>query len=882
MRIPGAPTLALQVLLALAASAGASWAQAASIQGEVADSVAGAPLAGARVQALGPDGSLIREILSDGAGRFALDVPAAGQYTLAVERLGYEPRRLEVSAGPRAPPLTVRLVPLPATLDPVVVSVSRAPENALDAPAAVSVVDSTQIEESVSFTPLDEIRATPGMDFASKGLIQHTFAVRGGRGANSAALLMLADHRYARLPSIGFNVPYLVPSLAEDLERIEVTRGPGAALYGPNSYQGVVHLISRSPFESAGTTVSVAGGERSVAQGAGRTAGRLSERLAFKISGQYFRGDDWQFTDPDESTNRDSAIARGADPDTLRIGKREPVLEQAAGEARLDWRPDEITEAVATVGMADAIQVVDITPDVGAVQVIDWRYWFAQARVTRGRLFANAMLDLSDSGDSYQLRNGAPLVDRSRVAAFQLQHGTVLGARHRLLYGADLQLTDPRTEGTINGRNEDDDRLIETGAYLEETAVLDERLDLVAALRADYHDRLADLVVSPRAGLVFRPVPSQALRFTYNGAFNSPDASDLFVDIVAGSFDPLPFDIRRAGTPLDGFELDRSCGGLCMRSPFTPAEAGGPTAGLPADATLLWPAVVAVLGQQQVDISGVPPPTPDQVGTDLIAFDPASLDFVPVTPADLEPLDAPRRTITNAFELGYKGVIGERVMIEADVYRNHLTDLLGPLFAATPNVFLDQESLAEYLEASGVSSDSAPAIAEAAAMIPLGTVTSAEAGSPDVLVFRRQGGEVTFWGADLALSADLTPAFSVSANFAWLSDDSIPGVAGVGDFVPGVPTRKGAVGLAYRNSDLGLTARIVGQAVASFPVESGVYVGRVDGYQVLDLYAGWRLPWAPELELSLDVQNLLDDRHSEYVGAPEIGRLVVGRLRATL
>ncbi len=51
--------------------------------------------------------------------------------------------------------------------------------------------------------------------------------------------------------------------------------------------------------------------------------------------------------------------------------------------------------------------------------------------------------------------------------------------------------------------------------------------DLVAAARADHHDHIDDLAISPRLGAIFQPTPSQALRLTWNRAFNSPSAPEI-------------------------------------------------------------------------------------------------------------------------------------------------------------------------------------------------------------------------------------------------------------------------------------------------------------------------------------------------------------------
>jgi iron complex outermembrane receptor protein len=316
-------------------------------------------------------------------------------------------------------------------------------------------------------------------------------------------------------------------------------------------------------------------------------------------------------------------------------------------------------------------------------------------------------------------------------------------------------------------------------------------------------------------------------------------------------------------------------------SPFTPEQAGGAGAPLPPDVAVLWPALVAVLAEQGVDLSDVPHPAPGQIAGELRLLDVAAGGFVPVEPRDLAPIVPHERTITDALEVGYRGVIGERVVVGVDVYRNRISDLLGRIFAATPNLFAGEASLRSYL-ADFLPPDAAAAVAAAAAGIPLATASSERFASPDILLFRRQGGDVTLWGADLEVTAELASGLSATASYSWVSDDSISAIPAIGDFVLSAPASKGSLSLTYRDPERGWEGRLQGRAVASFPVESGVYRGRVESYEVVDLYGAWRLPWRGNLELALDVQNVLGDRHREYVGAPDLGRLVLARLRATL
>ena len=92
----------------------------------------------------------------------------------------------------------------------------------------------------------------------------------------------------------------------------------------------------------------------------------------------------------------------------------------------------------------------------GAGQAIDWRYDYYQARATWGDAFAQVYLNTSDAGDTYLLRNGAPITDLSRLWVAQVQHSAELWAgRQGFTYGLDYLFTDPRTLGTINGIWED-------------------------------------------------------------------------------------------------------------------------------------------------------------------------------------------------------------------------------------------------------------------------------------------------------------------------------------------------------------------------------------------------------------------------------------------
>ena len=859
------------VALLCAITAGPGLAQTVTIRGRVTDAATGEALAGARVAVLFPRTGGV--VVSDEQGRFRLRLTVADSLDVVIARIGFAPVHFVRSPGGPVSDIGAALHPLRLPLDPIVVTATRGEAAASAAPAAVSVVERGTMDERPAAVGVEYVRATPGMDMASKGLIQRTYAVRGERGSISGALLTLTDGRYAELPALALNVPYLVAATDEDLDRVEVVRGPGAALYGPGADRGVLQLITRSPFAATGAAVTLTAGEREMAGGAVRWAGRLGARFALRVSAEYLRGRDWPGTDAAEQANRQAQLAGGADPDTLRTGVRDPILERAGGEVRLDWRPGNATEISATAGLADAIRNVDLAGDIGSVQGRDWRYRYLQARATHGRLLVNAFYNQSTTGDSYALRSGERIVDSSRVAVAQVQHGTRLRTAD-LRYGADVRWTDPRTGGTINGANEDHDRMTEVGVYAYGTAALSGRTDAVAALRLDRHDRLNDAVLSPRVGVVYHPTRWHAFRLTYNRGFSSPDANALFSDA------PLPgspyYGVRASSVPQDGYTFRRDCGGPCMHAP---APWGDPAQALPASATPFWGVAVGAAADSGVDLSTVPPPTAAQVGSVLVTPDGGggATFLAPSALRDIAPL---RRTVTSSFEAGWKGTLRDRTSVTVDLYVSRVTDPLGARYVATPGVTFDPGQLAAYLSTYLTPAEVNAAVAAIAAA-PVGVVTPAQVASThptDFLVLSRQGGTYTMVGVDVGAEVAVSRRLWARGGFSWLSRDSALTAPGIVTTL-NVPRRKAYGGLTWRQVERDRAAGIEARWVAAFPVNSGAYSGRVGTYTVLDAFLSTPLPFARRTTFLLEAGNLLDRRHQEFVGAPALGRLVVARLR---
>ncbi|MXW18411.1 MAG: TonB-dependent receptor [Gemmatimonadetes bacterium] len=883
----------LSFALVCSAPAGAVSAQQGTIVGQITDAETGAPLAGASVEALGAGGPQG----SNDEGRYSLTV-APGTYSVVVRLIGYETTRVDgvaVAVGASVD-VDISLRSQALVLNPVVITASRRQEKALDAPASIATVSADEIERVAAVTVADHVTTLPGVDRAQTGLAQGTVVARGFNNVFSGALLTIIDNRYARIPSLRFNAYSMFPTNDLDLDRIELSLGPGAALYGPNAASGVMHLITSSPLDKQGSTVSLAGGERSLFHGQFRTAVAPTENFGLKISGQYMQGDDWEYDDPAEAVAREAGC---------RHCVRDNEARRYSVDARMDFRFAGGGDLVFNGGSSTLASGVDMT-GIGAFQVKNWGYNYLQSRFTKGRLFAQYFLNMTNSGGAegglvtegtFGLRTGAPVIDQSRTMAAQFQYGMDLGSWQSFTYGVDWQRTEPRTGGTINGRNEDDDMIAEIGGYLHSETSLGEKLALVTAIRVDHHSRLDDLNISPRAALVFKPAEDQNFRITYNQAFATPTANNLFLDIVAATLPPPInfYAVQARGVPSTGYTFTHTCPGgynsLCMRSPLAPGQ-------LPANAVLFWDGLLELLARLAPDLApivgflqmpGAIPEDPE-IGTVLRRLDINSQEFnLDAGPTAVDPLES---TIYTTIEGGYKGLLAGRVLLAADVYKANIQNFVGPLRVETPNVFLDPEStgafvfhrLGPLIQAGLITQQQVAEIIANLAAVPIGTVAPDQSEDHNLMVTYRNFGEVDYWGADLAAQILVSDRFRINAGYSFQSDDCFDDdndgkCTGLHDIALNAPRNKGSLGFTFDDRALGLTLQGRVRMTDGFPMNSGVYVGEVGGYEVVDASIGYELPFRRATRLSLTANNILNNLHREFVGAPELGRLLLLRVQ---
>jgi len=597
-----------------------------TISGVIMDDELNEPLIGANVIIVGTTVGASTDL----DGNYSLTSDKALPWTIEVSYTGFASKTMTVDSPNAA--LNINLESSAIIGQEVVISASRKREKVQEAPASISVIGARKLAATPNVEAARALINAPGVQIQQQSAARINIELRGGSGLFGTGAFPIQDYRSLVGPGLGTFDVLNSPLNNIDIERIEVVRGPGSALYGPGVTTGVVHFITKNPIDNPGTTVELMGGELNTLGISARHATKVSDKFGFKINAHYKRGDEFTldgsegtfdgagvFTsqlDKFSETISQPAVTNGVvdvtqpgrvlldradlDPDGNGNLMQEDWWNYAANTT-LEFRPQDDLSISVSGGVNQASAVFYNSQGEGLSQS---REFWGQTRLQKGGLFAQFFYVDNDGGTEdrpsflYQTGLRTPVARQQIEGQLQYNFGVPAFLNADFTAGMDYRQAINDTENLVYGRNEQDDDYRIFGTYLQGKFELGNKLDLVLAGRFDTFNFLDDNSFSPRAALVYKASPKHTFRATYNESAGPPTTLQVNIDFPVASPVPGLFDIwlygQKTAQTYNNPVIDVTLPGV----PDLPAGTPGLPLAVPygAVAGQVLPAVFAGLG----------------------------------------------------------------------------------------------------------------------------------------------------------------------------------------------------------------------------------------------------------------------------------------------
>ncbi len=186
------------------------------------------------------------------------------------------------------PPANLKQLSLEQLGDVKVTTASKEPEQVWRTPAAIYVITQEDIRRSGATSIPEVLRLAPGLEVARTDSDHWAVGVRGFGGQFSKSRLVMIDGRSVYSPLFAGVYWQVQDTLLEDIERIEVIRGPGGTIWGANAVNGVINIITKSTKDTHEMLASLSGG--SVDQGIAevRVGGGNGKSFDYRVYGKGF------------------------------------------------------------------------------------------------------------------------------------------------------------------------------------------------------------------------------------------------------------------------------------------------------------------------------------------------------------------------------------------------------------------------------------------------------------------------------------------------------------------------------------------------------------------------------------------------------------------
>jgi iron complex outermembrane receptor protein len=405
-----------------------------------------------------------------------------------------------------------------------VTTVSRKPERLATVGEAVYVLTGEDIRRSGATSIPEALRLVPGMQVARIDSNKWAIGVRGFASRLARSVLVLIDGRTVYNPLFAGTYWELQDTMLEDIDRIEVIRGPGGTLWGANAFNGVINIITKPAAETQGALVSAGAGNEERGFGGARYGGAIGKNLYYRAYGKYF--------------NRDAGEGHQlGDYDDWWMGR---------GGFRIDWQPQE-SDALTLQGdlydgeLGNRVTIPQFNAPFARVLKKD-------SDVSGGNVLGRWTRAFSATSEAslqmyydHTFRRDPNFREERNTVDIDAQHRFRLPWRQEIVWGLGYRGTADNTGGVPGVAFVPEDRVdhLHTAFLQDEIILVPDRLRLTAGIKLGHND-YSGFEYQPNLRLSWTPLAQHVLWVSFGRAVRTPSRleHDAVITGVPINLDP--------------------------------------------------------------------------------------------------------------------------------------------------------------------------------------------------------------------------------------------------------------------------------------------------------------------------------------------------------
>jgi iron complex outermembrane recepter protein len=444
---------------------------------------------------------------------------------------------LFVAGAPAQNAIDVTQMSVEDLMNMQVTSVSKRTQKVGDAAAAIFVITQEDIRRSGATSIPEALRLVPGVQVARIDENKWAISSRGFNGRFANKLLVLIDGRSVYTPLFSGVYWNAQDVMLEDVDRIEVIRGPGATLWGANAVNGVINIITKSAKSTQSALVTAGGGTEMQGFSNLRYGGKLNKATSYRAYAKYF------------------TVAASNDALGRPAGDNWNALR---GGFRGDWTPEGPDSLTFQGDLYRSHYGETLT-----IPALDAPYTSTfpnRGSLSGGNVLGRWTHSLGHSSTSLQMyfdntntSENSLFTDHQNIFDIDFQHTIHLSEWQQLIWGVGYRsIADSNNSSFVVSLLPDHSRLNQVSGFgQDEISLFDKRLQLTIGSKLEHND-FTGLEVEPNARVLWNITPNQSVWTAVSRAVRTPALTERGLQLIStvippgGPGNPTPLPVEAA------------------------------------------------------------------------------------------------------------------------------------------------------------------------------------------------------------------------------------------------------------------------------------------------------------------------------------------------